>query len=58
VNARRLVEEARAQMEKRLADYEQPRLGDTNLRDIKSTMEAALAPHGLQGLAEKLIRGL
>jgi trimethylamine--corrinoid protein Co-methyltransferase len=54
VNDRRLVEEAAAQVEKRLSEYTQPAIPDTNLRDMESIMAGALEPYGLADLAKKI----
>jgi trimethylamine--corrinoid protein Co-methyltransferase len=54
VNDRRLVEEARSQIEKRLAEYCRPSVPDTNLEDMKSVMARALEPYGLARLLEKI----
>ncbi len=54
VNDRRLIEEAAAQVEKRLSEYTQPAIPDTNLRDMESIMAEALEPYGLADLVEKI----
>jgi trimethylamine--corrinoid protein Co-methyltransferase len=54
VNANRLIEEAGRQIEKRLSGYEQPSIPDTNRKDMRSVMEAALKPYGLEGLLDKI----
>ena len=54
VNDRRLVEEARSQIEKRLAEYCRPCVPDTNLEDMRSVMARALEPYGLARMLEKI----
>jgi trimethylamine--corrinoid protein Co-methyltransferase len=56
VNAARLVEQARAEIETRLAEYQPPAIDGTNLAEMKSVMEDALAPFGLKDLAEKCLK--
>jgi trimethylamine--corrinoid protein Co-methyltransferase len=53
VEAGRLVAQARAEREERLAGYTPPDIDGTKLADVKSVMEEALAPFGLVDLAEK-----
>ncbi len=53
VEAGGLVSRARAEMEERLAGHTPPDIAGTNLADMKSVMEEALAPFGLADLAEK-----
>jgi trimethylamine--corrinoid protein Co-methyltransferase len=55
VDAGRLVREARDEIEARLAEYAPPRIDGTNLADMKSVMEEALAPFGLKDLAEQCL---
>lgn len=55
VPAQRLVEEAGRQIEKRLADYARPGIGETELNDMKSVMEKALSNYGIGDLAEKCL---
>ena len=57
VEAGGLVTRARAEIEKRLAGHMPPEIGGTNLADMKSVMEDALAPFGLQELAGKCLAG-
>jgi len=54
VNDRKLVEEAAAQVEKRLSEYTQPAIPDTNLRDMESIMAEALKPYGLADFIKKI----
>ena len=53
VEAGGLVSRARAEIETRLAGHTPPDIAGTNLADMKSVMEEALAPFGLADLAEK-----
>jgi trimethylamine--corrinoid protein Co-methyltransferase len=55
VPARRLAEEAGRQIEKRLAEYARPAIGETELKDMKAVMERALSEHGIGDLAEKCL---
>ncbi len=54
VNDRRLIEEAAAQVEKRLADYCGPAIPDTKLKDMESIMAGALEPYRLSDLVKKI----
>jgi trimethylamine--corrinoid protein Co-methyltransferase len=55
VRGARLTEEAGHLIEERLKAYEQPEIPQGRLSDMKSVMERALKPHGLEGLAEKCL---
>jgi trimethylamine:corrinoid methyltransferase-like protein len=55
VNAGRLVEKARAEIEARLSAYTPPEIDGTKLAEMKSVMEDALAPFGLKDLAGKCL---
>jgi trimethylamine--corrinoid protein Co-methyltransferase len=55
VDAGRLVTQARDEIETRLAVYTPPDIDGTNLADMKSVMEEALAPFGMKDLAEKCL---
>ena len=55
VPAERLVEEAGRQIEERLEAYQQPEIPAARIEDMKSVMERALAPHGIQDLAAKCL---
>ena len=55
IPATRLVEEASRQIEKRLAAYSRPAIGDSQLQDMKDVMTRALSAHGLEDLAEKCL---
>ena len=57
VEAGRLVGRARAEIEERLAAYIPPEIDGTKLADMKSVMEEALAPFGVENLAEKCLAG-
>jgi trimethylamine--corrinoid protein Co-methyltransferase len=54
VNDRRLVDEAAAQVEKRLADYCRPEIPETRLKEMESIMAGALEPYGLADLIKKI----
>jgi trimethylamine--corrinoid protein Co-methyltransferase len=55
VPAARLVEEAGRQIEERLEAYQQPEIPAARIEDMKSVMERALSPHGVQDLAAKCL---
>ena len=55
VDTGRLGTEAAREVERRLAKYERPDLGETCKSDLKSVMEEALAPYGLKDLAAKCL---
>jgi trimethylamine--corrinoid protein Co-methyltransferase len=55
VESARLVTQARAEIETRLAGHTPPDIAGTNLADMKSVMEEALAPFGLTDVAEKCL---
>jgi trimethylamine:corrinoid methyltransferase-like protein len=57
VEAGGLVSRARAEIEMRLAGHTPPDIAGTNLADMKSVMEEALAPFGIADLAEKCMAG-
>jgi trimethylamine--corrinoid protein Co-methyltransferase len=55
VEAGRLVKQARAEIDRRLAGHIPPDIDGTNLAEMKSVMEDALAPFGLADLAGKCL---
>ena len=55
MDAGRLVSQARDEIEARLAVYTPPDIDGTNLADMKSVMEEALAPFGMKDLADKCL---
>ena len=55
VDAGALVGRARAEIEKRLAGYTPPKIDGTKLADMKSIMEKALAPFGIEDVAERCL---
>jgi trimethylamine--corrinoid protein Co-methyltransferase len=55
VDAGRLVRQARDEIEQRLKKQEPPAVDDTILKDMKSVMEEALAPFGLESVAQKCL---
>jgi trimethylamine--corrinoid protein Co-methyltransferase len=56
VDSRRLIDHAHAQVEKRLAEYEQPPVDETKLKDMVSVMKKALGAHRLEDLADRILK--
>jgi len=57
IEAGRLVDEARAEIEERLTAYTPPEIDGTKLADMESVMKEALAPFGVENVVEKCLTG-
>ncbi len=55
VNDRRLIEEAAKLVEKRLSEYVRPEISPSALKEMKSVMEKALKPFGIEEVASKCL---